>query len=320
MTWIIAFVLLLMLELLYFKAAVKWSIIDKPNARSSHSYITIRGGGVVFLLAFWAWNVQAGFPFLWASLGLLFIGIVSIWDDIRSLPNRVRLAAHISGVSLLMYDTGLIEILPLWALLLVPIILIGTLNAYNFMDGINGITGLYSLVVLLSVAWLNSEYAFLSPAFFEWVIAALGVFLFFNFRKRAKCFAGDVGSMGIGFLVLFALILLIVATGELKYILFVSLYGMDTVLTIAQRLYRRENIFVAHRLHFYQLLVNQQGISHRLVSMGYAFTQLVMNLIIVLVLPSNWTFLMQGLVLLMPFTMVYLYFKWRLMKNWQLHK
>jgi UDP-GlcNAc:undecaprenyl-phosphate GlcNAc-1-phosphate transferase len=314
---LIAFCILLLAELLYFNIADRWNIIDKPNARSSHSYITIRGGGIVFLLAFWAWNIQLGWPYPWASLGLFLVGLVSIWDDIRSLPNRVRFTAHISGVLLLMYDTEIMDVLPIGWLILVLVVVIGTLNAYNFMDGINGITGLYSLTILLTMAWLNEQNQFLDPSFFVWITAALLVFLFFNFRKNAKCFAGDVGSMGIGFIVLFALFKLILQTGELKYILFVSLYGMDTVLTILQRLYQKENIFKAHRLHFYQLLVNQHGWQHRVVSVGYALVQLLMNILIIQWLPSDWSFFTQGVVLLLPLTLLYVVFKMRLMRKYE---
>lgn len=311
----IALTLLLLVELLYFKIADRWNIIDKPNARSSHSYITIRGGGIVFLFAFWAWNMQQGWPFVWASLGLFLVGLVSIWDDIQSLPNRVRIAAHISGVLLLMYDSGVMDALSFGWLLLVPVVVIGTLNAYNFMDGINGITGLYSLTMVLTMAWLNQQFPFLDSSFFVWTTAALLVFLFFNFRTRAKCFAGDVGSMGIGFIVLFALILLIQKTGELRYILFLSLYGLDSVLTIIQRLYRKENIFKAHRLHFYQILANQNGVPHRYISAGCALTQALINVIVIWALPPNWTFLWQGLVLLLPLTLAYGFFKWRMMQQ-----
>jgi UDP-N-acetylmuramyl pentapeptide phosphotransferase/UDP-N-acetylglucosamine-1-phosphate transferase len=312
-----AFTVLLLAEQLYFNIADRWNIIDKPNTRSSHSYITIRGGGIVFLLAFWAWNFQQGWPYVWASLGLFLVGLVSFWDDIRSLPNMVRLITHISGVLLLMYDIGLIDVLPTFWLILVPVIVIGTLNAYNFMDGINGITGLYSLTTLLTMAWLNARHPFLDNCFFVWATAALLVFLLFNFRKRAKCFAGDVGSMGIGFIVLFALLILILQTGELKYILFLSLYGIDTILTIVQRLYRKENIFKAHRLHVYQLLVNQHGWQHRVVSMGYSIVQLLTNILIIHWLPSDWSFLTQGVVLLLPFTSLYVVFKMRLMRKFE---
>jgi len=311
----IAISFLFLSELLYFRIAEKCNIIDKPNERSSHNYITIRGGGIVFLLAFWAWSIYQGWPYLWASLGLLLVGLISIWDDIQSLPNSIRLTSHIAGTLLLIYDTGLIDLLSTGWLLLVPVLLIGSLNAYNFMDGINGITGLYSLILVLTMAWLNQQFPFLDSTFFIWNSAALLVFLFFNFRKRAKCFAGDVGSIGIGFIVLFALILLIQKTGELKYIFFLSLYGLDSVLTIIQRIYRKENIFDAHRLHFYQLLAHQQGVSHRWISVGYAITQAMINIIVIWLLPTKWTFLFQGLVLILPLTLVYSFFKWRMIQQ-----
>lgn len=311
----IAISFLFLSELLYFRIAEKCNIIDKPNERSSHNYITIRGGGIVFLLAFWAWSIYQGWPYLWASLGLLLVGLISIWDDIQSLPNSIRLTSHIAGALLLIYDTGLIDLLSTGWLLLVPVLLIGSLNAYNFMDGINGITGLYSLILVLTMAWLNQQFPFLDSTFFIWNSAALLVFLFFNFRKRAKCFAGDVGSIGIGFIVLFALILLIQKTGELKYIFFLSLYGLDSVLTIIQRIYRKENIFDAHRLHFYQLLAHQQGVSHRWISVGYAITQAMINIIVIWLLPTKWTFLFQGLVLILPLTLVYSFFKWRMIQQ-----
>ena len=138
---LIAISFLFLSALLYFRIAEKCNIIDKPNERSSHNYITIRGGGIVFLLAFWAWSIYQGWPYLWASLGLLLVGLISIWDDIQSLPNSIRLTSHIAGALLLIYDTGLIDLLSTGWLLLVPVLLIGSLNAYNFMDGINGLAG-----------------------------------------------------------------------------------------------------------------------------------------------------------------------------------
>jgi UDP-N-acetylmuramyl pentapeptide phosphotransferase/UDP-N-acetylglucosamine-1-phosphate transferase len=168
------------------------------------------------------------------------------------------------------------------------------------------------------MAWLNEQNSFLESSFFVWTSAALLVFLFFNFRNRAKCFAGDVGSMGIGFIVLFALFMLILQKGELKYILFVSLYGIDTVLTIIQRLYRKENIFKAHRLHFYQLLVNHHGWQHRIVSLSYALVQLLMNVMIIMVLPEDWSFFAHGVALLLPLTLLYVFFKTRLMRKYEI--
>lgn len=318
MSWIIAISVLFLAELVYFGLAQKLNIIDKPNERSSHSYITIRGGGVVFLLAFWIWAMQQGTAYTTAGLGLLFIGIVSIWDDIKSLPNRVRILAHISGILLLFYNVGLFDLLPLGWIALILILVIGTLNAYNFMDGINGITGIYSLVTIASIAWINQQNTFLDDGFFVWMMSSLLVFLFFNFRKKARCFAGDVGSMGVAFAVLFGLFLLILHTGELKYILFLSIYGIDTVLTILQRLYRKENIFNAHRLHLYQLLVNQHGLSHRIVSFSYGLIQLILNILIIGVLPADMMFVTAAALILLPATAVYVSLKGYLVKKYRI--
>lgn len=316
MLFLIALSVLLFVELLYFKIADRWNITDKPNERSSHTYITIRGGGIIFLVAFWAWNLQAGWPYVWASVGLFLIGLVSIWDDIRALPYRIRLAAHFSGISLLMLDTGLLQALsPFW-FIIVFILAIGTLNAYNFMDGINGITGIYSLVLLGSMAWVNRDMPFLADQFFIWMVIAILIFLYFNFRSRAKCFAGDVGSMSIAFSIMFAMFLMILATGELKYVLFLSVYGVDTVLTIIQRLYRKENIFYAHRLHLYQLLVNQHHLSHRLVSTFYGLVQLLINTIIIFILPADLSFIIQALIILLPTAALYISIKLYLTKKY----
>lgn len=316
MLFLVALLVLLSAEFFYFKLADRWNIIDMPNERSSHSYITLRGGGIIFLVAFWAWNLQAGWPYVWASVGLFLIGVVSIWDDIRSLRHRVRLTAHVSGIFLLMLDVGLLHALtPFW-LVLVFIVAIGTLNAYNFMDGINGITGIYSLVLLGSMAWVNWEMPFLADQFFIWMVMAVLIFLYFNFRRKAKCFAGDVGSMGIAFSILFAMFLMILETGELKYVLFFSVYGIDTVLTIIQRLYRKENIFKAHRLHLYQLLVNQHQLSHRMVSVFYGLVQLLINTIIVLILPADLSFIIYALIILLPTAALYISLKVYLIKKY----
>jgi len=318
MTWIIAFVLLLILELAYFRAAVYWSIVDKPNARSSHSYLTIRGGGVVFLLGFVAWQIQAGFSHPLSLLALVLIGAVSFWDDIRSLPNSLRLGTQLLGTILVFYELQLFDNFGIGYLLVFLVLIIGTINAYNFMDGINGITGLYSLLAMVSMSWLNQKLSFIDGDFFIWTVTALVVFLIFNFRKQAKCFAGDVGSIGIAFLIIFALIQLIQATGNLAYILFLAVYGVDSALTILHRLLRKENIFQAHRMHLYQLLVNQRGLPHRLVSIIYMVVQLLINLAILLLIPDDWSYWLVFVVVLLPLVIGYLALKYQLIKRYSI--
>jgi UDP-N-acetylmuramyl pentapeptide phosphotransferase/UDP-N-acetylglucosamine-1-phosphate transferase len=212
---------------------------------------------------------------LYFLIGLTLICGISFWDDVSSLPNRVRIAVHFLSISLIFYGLSIFTLAPWWLILVGYIFFVGVMNAYNFMDGINGITGLYSLAILLSLQYVNHKLiSFTPPDFINYAGLACIVFLFFNFRKRAKCFAGDTGSLGISFWIVTLLLQLMLATQSLIWILFLSVYGVDTVCTILHRLYLRQNIFKAHRLHFYQILSNDRGISHLKVSSGYGLVQL----------------------------------------------
>lgn len=276
---------LTLLLLLYFRLAVKLKILDKPNHRSSHSRFTIRGGGIIFPIALLLQSLVSGFEYPLFNLGLLIIGFGSFYDDLQPLSNKIRLLIHLIAVSLLFEQGGLL-IYPFWIIIPAYILVIGTINAYNFMDGINGITGAYSLIAILSLYFINESQ--ISFVLSEWLIVsalALVVFNFFNFRKKAKCFAGDVGSVSMAFIIIFFLLLLIIKSGDLKYIGLLLFYGLDTVSTITFRLIRRENIFEAHRSHFYQYLANVKGWPHLRVSALYLIVQLLVN---VLIISSDW--------------------------------
>ena len=291
MEFIIVTLILFILELLYFRIADKFNIIDKPNHRSSHTKVTLRGGGIIFTIAFVLYFVVSAVyrkdSFLpedyWSfGLGLLILSVISFLDDILDLSTKLRLFFHFISVSLLIYFLGILFILPIWLLPIVFIFIIGVLNAYNFMDGINGITGVYSLVMLITFYYINQYgVAFTDAHFIIYPILASLVFLFFNFRKRAKCFAGDVGSMSIAFWVLALLGLLMVKTEDFTYLLFIAVYGIEVISTILQRIKLKENIFEAHRHHLYQLLVNQMKWSHLLVSTMYGVIQLLINFSII---------------------------------------
>lgn len=276
MNYLIILVLLFVLELLYFKIADRYNIIDKPNERSSHTRITLRGGGVIFYLGVLLYCLFFGFTYPWFLLGLTLIAGVSLADDIRSVPNRIRLAVHLISMLLLFYELGLFGDVPLWYLLIALVFCTGIINAYNFMDGINGITGGYSLAVLFALIYIDRmQVEFIDPTFLYVVFLAVLVFNFFNFRTRAKCFAGDVGAVSIAFILVFALGRLILQTGDLTYIVLLAVYGVDSILTIIHRLILRENIFQAHRKHAYQLLANELKIPHVLVSAFYSLMQLL---------------------------------------------
>ncbi len=284
--YILFAILLFFTEMLYFRLADKYNIIDHPNERSSHSEITLLGGGIIFPLAILLYSVFFRFPYPYFMAGLILISIISFWDDRHPVSPKFRLAVHVLSVFFLFLQSGMLSY-PVWGIIIAGIIIIGAINAYNFMDGINGITGLYSLTVIASLLFLNTSLHFVKPGLLVITAIALLVFLFFNFRKKAKCFARDVGSVSIAFIVLFALILLIIHTQQFLYILFLSVYGVDAVLTILFRLFNRENIFEAHRSHAYQILSNEKGLSHLNVSIKYAVLQMLINVLLIYLIRQN---------------------------------
>ena len=142
--FVILFVVLTLALYGYLHIARKKQILDLPNHRSSHQQITIRGGGIVVPIAILIfWSVYQQYHFF--VLGTLLISGISFVDDIKPLPSRVRLLIHFLAVSLLFFQLDLWEFQ--WFILPVAFVLvIGWINAMNFMDGINGITVAYSLV------------------------------------------------------------------------------------------------------------------------------------------------------------------------------
>ena len=282
MIYTIIFLILFIIELLYFKVADRFNIIDKPNLRSSHTEITLRGGGIIFWFAALLYFVQ-NIPYNYFFFtGITLVTLVSFWDDIQSLSTKIRISVHFVAISLIFYDLGVFVNLHPIAIVLAYIFAIGIINAYNFMDGINGITGLYTLVVMGSLWYVNKNVQlFTDASFIIYAMLASLVFLFFNYRKRAKCFAGDVGSIAIAFWVIFLILKLILLTNSIIWLLFLAVYGVDAICTILHRLYLKQNIFEAHRLHFYQILSNEYKIQHRIVSLIYAITQSIISGIVI---------------------------------------
>lgn len=319
MELILITILLFTAILIYFKIADKYNIIDKPNHRSAHSQITLRGGGIIFPIAFiifCIFNYKEAIEMYWSfGLGLLAICLVSFIDDVRTLSGKIRITVHFLSVALLLNFTETFSMMPIWVWPLFFIMIIGTLNAYNFMDGINGMTGAYTLITLLTLWYINRDIiSFTQDDFIIYAILASLVFLFFNFRKKAKCFAGDVGSMGIGFWLIALITLLIMKTQDYKYILLFSVYGMEVVLTIIERIMLRENIFEAHRRHLYQLLANEKKMSHLVISLIYAITQMMVNVFLIY---SKLPVYIVIVIIFIPLGSIYLFLKLSLKKKVQ---
>ena len=293
---IIAFILLL-IELFYFKIADKFNIMDKPNERSSHSSIVLRGGGVIFSLAMFTWAVMMVVQGEWSVLleylpflvGLLLVAGVSFWDDVKSLPDSVRLVAQFAAMALMFWSMDIMHWNMWWIVIIALIVCVGATNVINFMDGINGITAGYALAVLLPLLLLNNKFGFIEPSYLVVAIIGVLVFCIFNFRPKgkAKCFAGDVGSIAIAFIMLFAIGRLIVLTQDVTYLILLLVYGVDGCLTICHRILLHENLGEAHRKHAYQLMANELKIGHVKVSSLYMVMQLVVSLGFIYVCPDS---------------------------------
>jgi UDP-N-acetylmuramyl pentapeptide phosphotransferase/UDP-N-acetylglucosamine-1-phosphate transferase len=281
------FAVLLAAELLYFKIADRYNIIDKPNNRSSHTGLIIRGGGVIFILAVWCWFVTSDFTWPWFTLGATLLAIISFLDDVKPQRQLVRFSIHLTVVLLLFYDAQLLS-WPVWLIVLAVLVCIGTINAFNFMDGINGITGIHAVVSLVTFLYIQEFiYPFSRVSLMIISLLSVIIFLFFNFRKHARCFAGDVGSTTLAFIQVFLLLQLIVYTDNFFWVIMFLVFGIDSVVTIVYRLLKKENIFRAHRTHVYQYLSNEIGLPHTTVAGVYGIIQFVLNVSLVVYLPES---------------------------------
>lgn len=304
MTYLIIFVLLLAAELVYFRIADKFNIIDRPNERSSHSTIVLRGGGIIFLIGAWVWSAFFGFDYPWFLAGLTLVAGVSFVDDIRSLPDSVRLVAQFAAAAMAFYQLGILHWSMWWIVLVALIVYVGATNVINFMDGINGITAGYSLAVLLPLMAVNMDGGYVEQSLIVSTVLASLVFCIFNFRPKgkAKCFAGDVGSIGIAFIMLFLLGNVIIKTEDITWLIFLLVYGVDGCLTIVHRIMLHENLGEAHRKHAYQLMANELKIGHVKVTSLYMVMQLAVSLGFIYLCPDtmlcHWMYLIGALAVL----------------------
>ena len=322
--YIVILILLLAAELVYFRIADHFNIIDKPNERSSHTRIVLRGGGIIFTIGLWIWSIWTGFSYPWLLAGVTLAAGISFVDDIRSLPDSLRLVAHFVAMFLVFREIGILQWDMWWIIPFALIVAVAGTNIFNFMDGINGITGGYSIAVLIPLAIKNEELriksgaGFIDDSMLIVVILSVLVFCFFNFRQKAKCFAGDVGSIGMALILVFCIGRLMYVTGDITWIVLYLLYGLDGMLTICHRIMLHENLGEAHRKHAYQLMANELKIPHVVVSSIYMVLQLTFSLVAIYVIPdtilAHWIYLVISGSLV---TLAYILFK---MKYYHLHE
>lgn len=313
--WIypLIFLLLLVSELAYFKLANHFNIIDKPNERSSHTKVTLRGGGILFYIAVLVYFLLKGFSYPWFFAGLTLIAIISFADDNKPQSSKLRLAVQFTAMLLLFIQLDLFQ-LPWYVSVLVLIFCTGMINAYNFMDGINGITGGYSMVVLGALWYINTyKVNFIDNNLIYIVLMAVAIFNYFNFRKKARCFAGDVGAISMAFILVFMITSLMLKTNDLGYLALLTIYGVDSVLTIVHRIRLKENIFKPHRKHMYQLMANELKMPHVLVSGIYCLVQGIVAAGVIMVEQKG----VYVLVSIVIFSVIYVLF---MKKYFVLHK
>jgi UDP-N-acetylmuramyl pentapeptide phosphotransferase/UDP-N-acetylglucosamine-1-phosphate transferase len=267
-------------------------MIDIPNERSSHSHPIPRGGGLAIVIITLAGAIivlshnQAVTwgPVLAYVTGAIIIAAVSWLDDIRSLPAGIRLLAQGFGAVVIVVGVSYWTTITIpffgqvslgWFGLPITILWIaGLTNAYNFMDGIDGIAGSQAVVAGLcwsAIGWLVGQPVVLSLGL---LLAASSLGFLFHNWSPARIFMGDVGSAFLGYTFAALPLLLTAYAGErssttaLAGVLLVWPFVFDTLFTFLQRMYRGENVFAAHRSHLYQRLVIA-GYPHRTVTCLY---------------------------------------------------
>ncbi len=271
----------------------QYRFLDVPNARSSHLHPKPTGGGLSIvlvttcsLLLLWVTGILPWEGFAaYFLLGIVLIAAISLLDDVHALSFQVRIVAQFIGAIVLVISGVYISDLTLpvvgsihlgW--LGIPftcVLIVGLTNAYNFMDGIDGLAGLEAVIAGFFMMTLGQSVnaGFATAAGLLIGASAVG-FLLFNWAP-ARIFMGDIGSTFLGFSFAFLTIALSLEHVHYFYLCLLALWVFlfDTTYTILWRIGRREDIFTAHRLHLYQKMVDH-GYSHSAVSLIYGFLAL----------------------------------------------
>ncbi|WP_298766040.1 glycosyltransferase family 4 protein [uncultured Polaribacter sp.] len=278
--YFVIFAVLAIISYLYLKLAIKFKIIDKPNQRSSHTKSTIRGGGILFTIAIILFFFFNNFEYPYFFIGVLSIAIVSFLDDIYTLSSKVRFPFQILAIALIMYQIN-IPFFPIYLFVLYFVMGVGIINMFNFMDGINGITGLYSLATISGFYFINVNEQIINSEIVIYTVLSIIIFGFYNFRKKALFFAGDIGSISIGMLIFFVGLYFTVKLNSPLILLLVIVYGADAGNTLLYRkFYTKESVLEPHRHHIYQKLVDKKKVPHLQVSLIYTLLQLIVNFIV----------------------------------------
>jgi len=239
--------------------------------------VTVRGGGILIPVAVLLWWMAYDFQNTWMILGMMWIAAISMLDDMFDISRLLRFGIQFLALSFAFWDLNLFSQIDWYLLPVFYFFGLGVINAINFMDGINGITGLYSLVFFGSLLAVNEYLPIFPEQLLSYQILALLVFFIFNLRKRALMFAGDIGSISLAYLMIYLLTKWYLVDHNPIIVLFLLVYGIDVFFTILRRLIKGEKVTEPHRTHLYQYLVNQVKIDHVIIALVYAILQLLIN-------------------------------------------
>lgn len=268
-------IVLLAFEFAYLEIAKSLKIVDLPHHQSSHRGWVIRGGGVVFYIAFLLWSVMHGYRWGGGLLGVTILAGISFIDDVRSVSPIIRLICQFVAIFVMFDHSGLLKN-SLHVIVILVIACVGAINIYNFMDGINGMTGGYSLVVSLALLYVNKYMVHFAPeSLLLYVMISVVLFCFFNFRRQAKCFAGDIGSLSVGFILVYFVLIVALRGHSMSWIAMLIVYLVDGGMTILHRILLRENLIKPHKKHAYQIMANELKFPHLVVSGIYMGLQAV---------------------------------------------
>ena len=285
-------IILLAFEYAYFILAKRLRIVDRPHHQSSHTGVVVRGGGIVFYIAYMLWFFSSDFQYPMIFAGLSIIALTSFADDIHSISPKVRMVLQFIALMVMLYETRVFSF-PIVGMVFLSVVCVGIVNIYNFMDGINGMTGGYSFVVMLALVYVDIFVVdFIDNMLLWFMLLAIVVFNTFNFKKHAKCFAGDVGSLSVGFILVFLILKLIINYGHMYWVSFLVVYAVDGGLTIFHRILLKDNILNPHKKHAYQIMANELHMPHLWVSLIYMGMQAICCIWFILS-PGNTTMVLQ---------------------------
>lgn len=282
------FIVLFLIALFYLKYAQKKKILDISSFGNTNGITTIKSGGIIFIPAILLYLLffydQVDSNLTCFTIATLILAVVSFIDDLKRLSVRTRMFFHFLATTIAFWDFGIFNNISLIIILTIfgyYILCVGYLNISNFMDGINGMAFLNALCCYCTLYIINTFLIhFTDSNFISVLIIATIVFGYFNFRKKPKCFLGDVGSITIGFTIVFFVLQLYLVSKNILVFLILVIYSLDGGCTIIERLLRKENIFKSHLRHLYEIFAHELKIPHLYISLLYFFCQAILNIFV----------------------------------------